>query len=226
MTDRQLNHFAVLAFADAHWQASSDERERFLADFAAEVPILAESVHVLSVYPARADADVLIWSAMKYAEPASAGDFFLKFARVTAGWRRFLRPAHTLWGLTRQSQYTAGASEQEIDPFSPRRRPYLVIYPFSKTSEWYILPKEKRQKMMMEHIRVGKQYPDITQLLLYSTGLQDQEFIVAYETDDLAHFSDLVVELRSTTARPYTLLDTPIYTGVWRPLPELVACWK
>ena len=70
---------------------------------------------------------------------------------------------------------------------------------------------------MNEHIRIGHQYPQISQLLLYSTGLQDQEFIVAYETDDLPAFSALVSELRTSDARPYTLSDTPIYTAVHHP---------
>lgn len=68
--------------------------------------------------------------------------------------------------------------------------------------------------MMNEHIRVGRTFPNIGQLLLYSTGLGDQEFIVGYETDSLAEFQDLVIELRSTEARRYTLQDTPIFTCV------------
>jgi chlorite dismutase len=75
---------------------------------------------------------------------------------------------------------------------------------------------------MNEHIKLGKQYPEIKQLLLYSFGLQDQEFVVAYETEDLAKFSDLVRELRGTEARRHTLLDTPIITGVHRTPEEFV----
>ena len=88
------------------------------------------------------------------------------------------------------------------------------MYPFVKTSEWYLHTREERANMMFEHIKIGKQYPDITQLLLYSTGLQDQEFVVVYETADLLKFSQLVTELRSTQGRPYTLRDTPLHTAV------------
>jgi chlorite dismutase len=67
---------------------------------------------------------------------------------------------------------------------------------------------------MNEHIRIGKQYRDIKQLLLYSFGLQDQEFVVVYETDDMSLFSKLVYDLRDTQARRYTRSDTPLHTGV------------
>ena len=91
-----------------------------------------------------------------------------------------------------------------------------MLYPFTKTIEWYLMSREARQGMMNEHIRVGRTHPDISQILLYSTGLGDQEFIVGYETDSLAEFQDLVVELRSTEARRHTLRDTPIFTCVKR----------
>ena len=69
---------------------------------------------------------------------------------------------------------------------------------------------------MGEHIKVGRAYPNISQILLYSTGLGDQEFIVGYETESLAEFQDLVTDLRSTEARRHTLQDTPIFTCVHR----------
>ena len=75
---------------------------------------------------------------------------------------------------------------------------------------------DARQGQMNEHIKLGKQYPEIKQLLLYSFGLQDQEFVVSYETEDLAKFSELVNMLRQTEARRHTSLDTPIITGIYR----------
>ncbi len=78
---------------------------------------------------------------------------------------------------------------------------------------------------MNEHIKIGKQYPEITQLLLYSFGLQDQEFIVVYETEDLGHFSDLVYELRDTEARRYTQRDAPLFTAVYHPAEETLGLW-
>ena len=101
-----------------------------------------------------------------------------------------------------------------------------MIYPFSKTTEWYLMSREARQGLMNEHIRIGKLYEDIAQLLLYSFGVQDQEFVVVYETDDLMHFSDLVNDLRGTEVRRYTLRDTPLHTAIYHPAEETLALWK
>jgi chlorite dismutase len=84
------------------------------------------------------------------------------------------------------------------------------------------MSRDARQGMMNEHIRVGREYEDIMQLLLYSTGLQDHEFVVSYETDDLARFSELVVALRATEGRRYTSKDTPILTAIHEPLADIL----
>ena len=101
----------------------------------------------------------------------------------------------------------------------------MVIYPFVKTGDWYLMSADARQGMMNEHIKLGKQYPDITQLLLYSVGLQNQEFVVVYETDDLTRFSDLVYRLRATEVRRYTERDTPLLTAIYHPAEETLAMW-
>jgi chlorite dismutase len=89
-----------------------------------------------------------------------------------------------------------------------------------------LMSREARQGMMNEHIRIGKQYEEITQLLLYSFGVQDQEFVVVYEMDDIQRFSDLVNELRSTEGRRYTLRDTPLHAAIYHPAEETLALWK
>jgi chlorite dismutase len=137
-----------------------------------------------------------------------------------------IEPVDILWGFTRPSQYTKTRSSQEIDPFSTARKPYLVMYPFVKTAEWYLMSREARQGMMNEHIRIGKLYPEISQLLLYSFGIQDQEFIVVYETGDLQQFGELVYELRDSEARRYTERDTPLYTAIYHPGEETLALWE
>ncbi|MGH2582257.1 MAG: chlorite dismutase family protein, partial [Anaerolineales bacterium] len=95
----------------------------------------------------------------------------------------------------------------------------------AKTSAWYLMSREARQGMMNEHIRIGKEFPEIKQLLLYSFGLQNQEFVVVYETDDLTMFSDLVYVLRDTEARRYTERDTPLFTAVYHKPKEALALW-
>jgi chlorite dismutase len=172
------------------------------------------------VFPARADWDFLIWSAWESEEGAATKEAFVGFAKADAGWRKYVRPVQTFWGFTRASMYSRGKSEQDMDPFEGHRTAFLVVYPFSKTKEWYLMSMDARQGMMNEHIKLGKQYFDVQQLLLYSFGLQDQEFVVSYEIEDVTRFSDLVNGLRNTEARRYTLLDTPIITALYRTAEE------
>lgn len=225
MAERQLNHYGVFAFTEEYWEQEHSHRGAFLQRMVEEAQSLGERVHTYTLFPARAEADFILWSAVIAEQNEVASQFFLRYAKVTAGWREFVQPVNTLWGFTRPSQYAPGKSEQELSPFDETRKPYLIVYPFAKTSEWYLMSKDARQGMMNEHIKVGRQYPEITQLLLYSTGLQDHEFVVVYETDNLPQFSDLVSALRSTEARRYTLRDTPIYTAFYQSADEFLKTW-
>jgi chlorite dismutase len=221
-----LNHFGLFTFKDAYWELSADARAAAHAEWLAGLRAAAEKVDVYQVFPAETGADVLVWSARSVEDGCSTAQFFERYARGTNALRRYLQPGTALWGYTRPSQYTKTRSAQEIDPFAETRKPYLVMYPFVKTIDWYLLSRDARQGMMNEHIRIGKQYEDITQLLLYSAGVQDQEFVVVYETDDLRRFSELVTELRGTDARRYTLRDTPLHTAIYHPAEETLALWR
>jgi chlorite dismutase len=130
---------------------------------------------------------------------------------------------HSFVGVIQQSQYVKRPTPQEQSLFAGERSRYLVIYPFTKSTEWYLLDQEARQKVMNEHMKVGHRYPQVRQLLANSFGLDDQDFLVAYETDELAVFSELVRALRGTESRRSTVRDTPILTGVHREPRELAA---
>jgi chlorite dismutase len=225
-TPRTLSHYALVAFKDVYWALTPEARAEFHRDWLAGLRNAARKVEVYQVFPAESGADLLVWSALPVDDKCDTAAFFERFARATNPFRAFLQVNTTLWGYTRPSQYTKSRSTQEIDSFAEARKPYLVIYPFVKTADWYLTSREARQGMMNEHIRVGKQYEGITQLLLYCFGLQDQEFVVVYETDDLAQFSDLVNELRSTEGRRYTERDTPLHMAVYHPAEETLALWR
>ncbi len=90
----------------------------------------------------------------------------------------------------------------------------MFVYPFVKMRSWYGLPFAERQRIMGEHFKVGRKYPKIKINTGYSFGLDDQEFVLAFEGDDPAEFLALVEELRSTEASKYTELETPIFTCV------------
>lgn len=226
MAEPVLNHFATFQFTEAYWALPGEDRRQFGDSWIRALHEASSQFEIYQVYPTRADADLLIWSALKMESPADAGAFFERYAKAVNAQRRFLTSPLTLWGVTKPSVYSSGPpSEQEIDPFSGIRKPYLVIYPFVKTVEWYLHSQDTRRGMMNEHIRTGKKYPEISQLLLYSFGLQDQEFIVSYETEDLIQFSQLVTDLRSSEARKYTERDTPIITGIHRPAATALDLW-
>ncbi len=94
----------------------------------------------------------------------------------------------------------------------PGKRPFLFVYPFVKTRDWYLLPMSERQRIMNEHIAIGHKYPRVKINTTYSFGLDDQDFVVAFEADSPTEFLDLVQDLRETESSKYTLRDTPMYT--------------
>jgi len=113
--------------------------------------------------------------------------------------------------MTKPSPYSESESRPEI---CISERKYLFVYPFDKKREWYGLPLDERQRIMTDHIEVGRRHPEISINTAYSFGLDDQEFVVSFEGDEPGEFLDLVQELRGTESSSYTLRDTPIFTCV------------
>ena len=112
--------------------------------------------------------------------------------------------------MTKESEYS---EEQRLDVRSSRAA-YLFLYPFWKKRDWYRLPAEERGRIMREHIETGRRYPSVSINTTYSFGLDDQEFVVAFETDQPSDFLDLVHELRAGESSSYTLRDTPIFSCI------------
>jgi chlorite dismutase len=224
-TRRSFNHFAFLRFTERHWAQEPEVRRRAVGSAVAELRKGVAALHLYQVFGVESGPDLLIWTAVDGNDTGIAARVFTHLARTLTPIRHAVTLTTALWGLTQPSQYTKTKSRQEIDPFVPERLPYLVMYPFTKTAEWYQRERDERRDMMMEHIKIGKQYEDITQLLLYSTGLQDQEFVVVYETVDLTRFSNLVTDLRSTRGRPFTERDTPLHTAVHQADWSAAATW-
>jgi len=165
------------------------------------------------------NSDLLLWRMAE--SPECAQESLHALLQTPLG--QYCELTHSFIGLIRPSTYVRRPTAQEQAVFEQDRQRYLIVYPFVKTAEWYVLSKEERQTMMNDHMRIGHEYPMVRQLLVYSTGLDDQEFVVAYETNDLDAFQTLVIALRATKARLYTLRDTPIFTAVYRPLSETLA---
>jgi chlorite dismutase len=165
------------------------------------------------------DVDILLWRMARSIDALEV----TAAAMLRSGLGRWLSVTHSLVGRIGPSQYVRKPTEQEQSVFEGARSRYLVVYPFTKSTDWYLLSKEARQRVMNEHMRVGHGYPMVRQARAYSFGIDDQDFVVAYETDDLLAFGDLVRELRGTESRRSTVRDTPILLGVHRPIDEIVS---
>jgi chlorite dismutase len=208
---------------DPAWRLlPAEEREQHKAEFIATVARFADEVDVrsYSLMGLRADADFLLWNV------ASSLDAFQRLGTAifstTLG--AYLRQPYSYLAITKRSIYTSRRSAS-ISPgarlrMKPAGAKYLFVYPFVKTRAWYKLTFSARQGMMDEHIRIGHKYPSVRLNTTYSFGLDDQEFVVAFETDEPRDFVDLVQELRETEASMYTLRDTPIFSCIALSLPE------
>jgi len=220
MSDERFVHAWLLRIDPAWRRQSADERRSDVDAFCAAAGRADGRLmqHAYSTIGLRAEGDLLLWRMAESIEAVeeTAADM------LGAGIGRWLTPAISMLGMTRPSQYVKRPTTQEQSLFSGERSRYLVVYPFTKSTEWYLSPADERQAVMRGHMKIGHAYPQVRQLLAYSFGLDDQDFIVAYETDELVAFQDLVRELRESESRRATVRDTPIITGIHRPLGEIL----
>jgi chlorite dismutase len=207
--------------ADPHWRRLPEEQRcAGRREFAQAVEQTRQiKTFAYSTLGLKVDADLMLW---RIADSLECLQEMLSRLLQT-GLGQYLRVTCSLFGMTRPSTYTKRRTVQEQAIDEQERLPYVIVYPFSKTTEWYLMSKDARQGMMNEHMRVGHEYGQVRQVLLYTTGLDDQEFVVAYETDDLYSYQGLLVALRATEARRYTSKDQPIFTAIHRPLEEALA---
>jgi chlorite dismutase len=135
---------------------------------------------------------------------------------------KHLEITYSLFGMTRSSQYNPHHAPKESSPDVPHK--YLVVYPFTKTVAWHLLPYEERRNVMKAHVEVGRKYSDrISQLLLYAFGIDDHEFIVSYQMDSLEEFQSLVMDMRGTESRRHTENDLPIFMCIHKTLPDALS---
>jgi chlorite dismutase len=220
VSDERFVHAWLLRLDPAWRRRSAAERRADVDAFCAAASRAEQRLLQLSysTIGLRAEGDLLLWRMAERIEDVeeTAADL------LSAGIGQWLAPTLSMIGMTRPSQYVKRPTTQEQSLFTGERSRYLVVYPFVKSTDWYLASADERQEVMKGHMRVGHAYPQVRQLLAYSFGLDDQEFIVAYETDDLVAFQDLVRDLRSTESRRATVRDTPIVTGIHRPLGEIL----
>ena len=218
MSDNQFVHALALGLDPAWRRLELAERCQTADDLIAAVRVESEvKTHCYSMVGLRSGADLLLWSLGPSLE--SLEEISARVLRTGMG--RWMNVNESFLGVIRPSQYVKKPTPQEQSLFSGERSRYLIVYPFTKSAEWYLLDREERQRIMNGHMRVGHGFPEVRQLLANSFGLDDMDFLVAYETDDLPKFSELVRELRGTESRRSTVRDTPILTGIHRPIEQI-----
>lgn len=170
----------------------------------------------------RPESDFLLWRIAGSPDAFQSQTQAINKTRLGA----YLTTPWSFVSMTKRSMYI-----DKLDPFHtaesrthiiPGNRKFLFVYPFVKTRDWYLLPQEKRQEIMDAHIKVGNTYPSIKLNTTYSFGLDDQDFVVAFETEEPKDFLDLVMGLRETQSSKYTQKDTPIFTCVQMPMANVL----
>ncbi|MDR4492987.1 MAG: chlorite dismutase family protein [Nitrospirales bacterium] len=170
----------------------------------------------------RGDCDFMLWRISYELEMFQE----MSSKLLSTGLGNYLTTPYSYLSMTKRSVYVDHHVHEGQDSrrlkITPGRAKYIFVYPFEKTREWYLLTKAARQGMMDEHIAIGHKYPSVKLNTTYSFGLDDQEFVVAFETDSPSDFLDLVMDLRETEGSRYTKRDIPIFTCIMKSLKEVV----
>ncbi len=212
MDEQQNGQYVAYTFyrVDPAWRrlpveeraAHKDAFAEVVEDFAGRL----EAVKAYSTAGIRPDCDFFLWKITDtYTDLGELGAALN--STQLAGW---LETPYSYLATTKPSQYTSARKARKI---VPRNKPYLVVYPFVKVRPWYALSLERRQEAMDEHIRIGAEFASIQNHTTYSFGIDDQEFMTAFECEEPADFMHLMLTLRESEASAYTERDTPIFVG-------------
>jgi chlorite dismutase len=208
---------------DPVWRRLDEvERERGKKEFLGAVEengqeMLLRSFSLMGLRP---DADFMLW---RIGYDLDAFDK-MRSALMKTGLGKYLDVTYSYFALSRRSIYvgehTPGFENRRY--IVPGEGEYLFVYPFVKTRAWYRLPLEERQRMMNEHMQIGRKHYPVKNNTAYCFGIDDYEFILSFEAESPEKFQDLMMELRESEASSYTELDTPIFTCRSKPLPEIL----
>jgi chlorite dismutase len=211
---RQFVNFMFFLSDRAFRSLPVETRSEAKREFAAIVNRYTDRMMILpySTLGLKTGVDFMLWRIGYDLDPFQ--QMIADFNRSVLG--RYLTIPVSYLSMTKHSQYVEEhvheGQEGRRLRIVPGKRPFLFVYPFVKTRDWYLLPVSERQRIMNEHIAIGHKYPRVKINTTYSFGLDDQDFVVAFEADLPAEFLDLVQELRETESSKYTLRDTPMYT--------------
>lgn len=217
----ELYRYLTLALPGEWRRLAEAERHAQKREFARALRDCGVTAHAYSLVGTRADADLLLWLVAEDLERIQRAE-----ARLAATdlWAWSARP-YAYLAARRRSPYLGSHEHAGSEHARPAAGPvgdrrHLVLYPMTKKRSWYALPREERTRIMGAHFAVGHTYPQIRIHTAYSFGIDDQEFVVAFEVDDVREFLALVADLRETESSAYTERETPIFVGSALPVEE------
>ncbi|MBX6390827.1 MAG: chlorite dismutase family protein [Frankia sp.] len=181
---------------------------------------LAKDVYTRGVYQIsgyRADADVMFWWTSP--DPDLLQETYQRLRQTTLG--AHLEPVWSAVGLHRPAEFNRSHIPAYLRREDPRN--YVCVYPFNRSLEWYLLPDYERRGMLAEHGMMGREYEDVRANTVAAFGLGDYEWLLAFEADQLHRIVDCIRHLRGSAARRHTRLETPFYTGVRKPVADVIA---
>jgi hydrogen peroxide-dependent heme synthase len=164
----------------------------------------------------RPDADLVLWLVAH--SPEETQRAFIEFRRTEVG--RLLEVTWTFMGVVKPAEFTPDHAPAFLKGEPPGA--YLCVYPFVRTPEWYVLPREKRAELLAEHGVMGREFPEILANTTSAFGLGDWEWILAFEANELDRLVDCIRRLRDATARLYTKEEVPFVTGIRKSVAELL----
>ena len=212
---RQFVNFMFFKADRALRSESADFKSQAKREFAEIVHRYDKSPSFVLAYSTlglKSNVDFMLWRISFEVEPLQA--MASEMNKSMLG--RYLDVPQSFLAMTKHSQYVSEhvheGQEGRRLRIVPGKRPFLFVYPFVKTRDWYLLSFADRQRIMNEHIAIGHKYPRVKINTTYSFGLDDQDFVVAFEAEKPEEFLDLVQELRETESSKYTVRDTPMYT--------------
>ena len=223
---RQLVNFIMYKLDPAWRLLPEDQKQKDRVELCRRITSWSQPGRMLilpySTVGLRPDCDIMLWRICYQLDDLQQ----MSTEISQTGLGAYLRTSHSFLSMTKRSTYVLGhVHEGQTDSrgtLIPGKFKYIFVYPFVKSRDWYHLNMPARQGMMNEHITVGHKYPRVKLNTTYSFGLDDQDFVVAFESDYPEDFVDLVMELRETDASRYTVRDTPILTGVLKTVQGMI----
>ncbi len=203
------------AALDAAGRESAAAEVTELLDQAAGKGIVTRGCY--DVQGLRADADFMFWWVAPTADDLQ--ELYVRFRRTRLG--RCSEPVWSVMALHRPAEFNKGHIPAFLAEEEPRG--YVSVYPFVRSYQWYLLDPAERRRLLAEHGIMAREYPDVRANTVACFALNDYEWILAFEADELHRIVDLMRHLRGAEARLHTREEIPFYTGRRKPVRELVA---